>query len=78
MCIKSKPDIHTIYIEIYKIYKIHTYIHTHTCTHTYIHTYQWRRKVPKSGGRGAHRHVIYVPSVKNQYKRVVFGYRVIY
>ena len=36
---------------------------------------QWRSKVPKSGG--AHRHVIYVPSVKNQYKRVVFGYMVI-
>ena len=29
------------------------------------------------GGGGAHRHVIYVPSVKNQYKRVVFGYMVI-
>ena len=31
------------------------------------------------GGRGAatHIHVIYVPSVKNQYKRVVFGYNVI-
>ena len=29
-------------------------------------------------GGGAHRHVIYVPSVKNQYKRVVFGYMVIY
>ena len=28
------------------------------------------------GGGGAHRHVIYVPSVKNQYKRVVFGYMV--
>ena len=28
-------------------------------------------------GGGAHRHVIYVPSVKNQYKRVVFGYMVI-
>ena len=27
------------------------------------------------GGEGAHRHVIYVPSVKNQYKRVVFGCR---
>ena len=27
------------------------------------------------GGGGAHRHVIYVPSVKNQYKRVVFGER---
>ena len=26
------------------------------------------------GGGRAHRHVIYVPSVKNQYKRVVFGY----
>ena len=32
--------------------------------------------MPKSGG--AHRHVIYVPSVKNQYKRVVIGYMVIY
>ena len=30
------------------------------------------------GGGGAHRHVIYVPSVKNQYKRVVFEYMVIY
>ena len=30
------------------------------------------------GGGGAHRHVIYVPSVKNQYKRVVFGYMIIY
>ena len=43
---------------------------------------QWRRKVPKSVcvcvGGGAHRHVIYVPSVKNQYKRVVFGCMVIY
>ena len=42
---------------------------------------QWRRKMPKSGGGGgggAHRHVIYVPSAKNQYKRVVFGYMVIY
>ena len=29
------------------------------------------------GGGGAHRHVIYVPSVKNQYKRVVFGCMVI-
>ena len=39
---------------------------------------QWRRKVPKSvgGGGGAHIHVIFVPSVKNQYKRVVFGYMV--
>ena len=37
--------------------------------------------MPKSvgggGGGGAHhRHVIYVPSVKNQYKRVVFGYMI--
>ena len=38
--------------------------------------YQWRSKMRKSGG--AHRHVIYVPSVKNQYKRVVIGYMVIY
>ena len=30
------------------------------------------------GGGGTHRHVIYVPSVKNQYKRVLFGYMVIY
>ena len=30
------------------------------------------------GEGGAHRHVIYVPSVKNQYKRVVFGYMVMY
>ena len=45
----------------------------------YIYIYQWRRKVPKSvGGGGAHRHVIYVHSIKNQYKRAVFGYMVIY
>ena len=45
----------------------------------YIYIYQWPRKMLKSvgGGGGAHRHVIYVPSVKNQYKRVVFGYMVI-
>ena len=43
---------------------------------TQLRTYQWRRKVPKSGG--AHRYVIYVPSIKNQYKRVLFGYMVIY
>ena len=30
------------------------------------------------GGGGTHKHVIYVPSVKNQYKRVVFRYMVIY
>ena len=30
------------------------------------------------GGGEAHRHVIYVPSVKKQYKQVVFGYMVIY
>ena len=54
--------------------------HTHTL---YIYIYiQWRRKVPKrvcvggGGGGGANRYVIYVPSVKNQYKRVVFGYTV--
>ena len=39
---------------------------------------QWRRKVPKNGGGGAHRYVIYVPSIKTQYKRVVFGYMVMY
>ena len=42
---------------------------------------QWRSNVPKSGGGGgAHRvdrHVIFVPSVKNQHKRVVFGCMVI-
>ena len=38
--------------------------------------------MPKSvgggGGGRAHRHVMYVPSVKNQYKRVVFGCMVVY
>ena len=29
------------------------------------------------GGGVSHRHVMYVPLVKNQYKRVVFGYIVI-
>ena len=44
-----------------------------------INSKHWRRKVPKSwkgGGGGGHRHVIYLPSVKHQYKRVVFGYMV--
>ena len=43
--------------------------------HITVNKMQWRRKMPKSGG--AHRHVIYLPSVKNQYKRAVFGYMVI-
>ena len=44
---------------------------------------QWRSKVSKEwgggagGGGGAHRHVIFVPSVKNKYKRAVFGCMVI-
>ena len=42
----------------------------------HLYNIQWRRKMPKSGG--AQRHVIYLPSVKNQYKRAVFGYMVIY
>ena len=46
------------------------------CTIPDIYIYIWRRMVPKSGR--AHRHVIYVPSVMNQYKRVVFGCMVIY
>ena len=46
----------------------------HACIHTYIHSGVGRCQ--KVGG--AHRHVIYVPSVKNQYKRAVFGYMVIY
>ena len=37
-----------------------------------------RRCQKMGGGGGAYRHVIYVPSVKNQYKRVVFGYMIIY
>ena len=46
----------------------------------YMYIYQWRRKVPKSGGGGGgHIHTyIYVPSVKNQYKRDVIEYMVIY
>ena len=36
---------------------------------------RWQKVcVGGGGGEGTHRHVIYVPSVKNQYKRVVFGY----
>ena len=50
------------------------------CYIHYLYVPLTRRKVLKSvcggGGGGAHRH-IYVPSVKNQYKRVVFGYMVI-
>ena len=43
---------------------------------------QWRRKVPKGvcvwGGGGHTYTYIYVPSVKNQYKRDVIEYMVIY
>ena len=70
--IHTHPHVHT-FVQTYTY--VHTHIHTNTYIYTYIHT-QWRRKMPKSGG--AHRHVIYVPSVKNQYKRAVFGYMVIY
>ena len=35
------------------------------------------QKVCMCGGGGGGTHVIYVPSVKNQYKRIVFGYMVI-
>ena len=42
----------------------------------YIYIYNGVARCQKVGG--AHRHVIYVPSVKNQYKRVVIGYMVIY
>ena len=61
--------------------------HIHDFILIIIDAMLWSRKVPKSvcvcvcvwggGGGGAHIHVIYVPSVKNQYKRVVFGYMVI-
>ena len=45
------------------------------CPPRFLRQWQWRSNVPKSGG--AHRHVIFVLSVKNQYKRVVFGCMVI-
>ena len=50
-----------------------------TCSLHSFNICQWRRKVPKSvcvcgGGGGGHRHIIYVPSVKNQYKRFLFGF----
>ena len=66
-----------IYICIY----IYIYIYICVCVCVYVcicicmYIYQWRSNVPKSGG--AHRHVIFVPSVKNQYRRVVFGCMVI-
>ena len=57
------------------IYTLSLFLHN---TNDTFYLQQWRRKVPKSvWGGGAHRHVIYVPSVKNQYKRVVIGYIVI-
>ena len=57
---------------------MHTYIHTYTHTYTYTYNGVARCQNVGGGGGGAHRHVIYVPSVKNQYKRVVIGYMVIY
>ena len=60
------------------IHSITIYLSIYKC-HTVINSGVGRcQKVGKGGGGGgAHRHVIYVPSVKNQYKRVVFGYMVI-
>ena len=55
-----------------------SYASVYIYIYIYIYIYQWRSNVPKSvGGGGAHRHVIFVSSVKNQYKRVVFGCMVI-
>ena len=53
---------------------------TYIYIYIYIYIYSGVGRCQKvgGGGGGAHRHVIYVPSVKNQYKRVVFGYMVIY
>ena len=48
----------------------------YTHTHIYISGVRRCQKVCV-GGEGGHIHVIYVPSVKNQYKRVVFEYMVI-
>ena len=39
MCIKSKPDIHTIYIKYIKYIHTHTRTHTHIYTHTYTYAY---------------------------------------
>ena len=75
-------------IYVYMLVCMYVCIHAcmYACTHACcMYICQWRRKVPKSvcvcvlgrWGGGAHRHVIYVPSVKNQYKRVVFGCMVI-
>ena len=39
---------------------------------------QWVHPMKDRSDDPSHRHVIYVASVKNQYKRVVFGCMVIY
>ena len=68
------------YLTTYSTHFIYGYMERkemfYLTTHSTHFIYQWRRKMPKSGG--AQRHVIYLPSIKNQYKRVVFGYMVIY
>ena len=43
-----------------------------------VYIYSGVGRCQNVGWGGAHRHVIYLPSVKNQYKRAVFGYMVIY
>ena len=62
---------------MYACMYVYACMYLHMYALFYVIIIQWRRKMPKSGG-GAHIHVIYVPSVKNQYKRALFGYMVIY
>ena len=65
-----------VLISRHKVRRERCEIYTHALFSRFtVYIYQWRRKMPKSGG--AHKHVIYLPSVKNQYKRAVFGYMVI-
>ena len=61
------------YLTTHSTHFIYSYMVSDICSGV-----EGAKKWRGGGGGGAHRHVIYVPSVKTQYKRVVFGYMVIY
>ena len=74
-------DINTFFILFFEYTLSYNHVNKIQSLHLLVYSGVGRcQKVCVGGGVGvgAHIHIIYVPSVKNQYKRVVFGYMVIY